>query len=1128
MTGSRILKSSKAMNSRKPVRPSSIPFVLLLSCFFLSGAAGLMYEVLWVRMIDKVIGSAPFAVATVLSVFMGGLALGSFLAGRVIDRVTSKRKLLSLYGWLEFAIGVYAMLLPLIITALEPLYRVAYNNLFSHFWLYQVFTFLGCLLLLLLPTSLMGVTLPVLCRFYVTHLDHLGTRTGRLYGVNTFGAALGCVLCGFVLISRLGVWGTLLVAVLINFFIGASCLLVSTRRAGFLVLEVVPSRRGETGCKSKSPAAFYDAKTAWALRMFAVSGCSAMAYQVFWTRLLGLLLGPTTYSFTLVVSTFIIGLAAGSILFGRLADRTRNVFLMLALTQILAAVFALAVSQFLGNSQFFFSKLISTFQESFGTMTAVQSVTLFAVLLGPTVFLGASFPLVTRIYARSLPLLGGTIGTAYAINTVGAIVGSFVAGFILIPVVGKENGLRLVIALQFVIALAALIRVGLEPRMKSVLWVAGTSMTVLGALLLSHYPSWDRNVLSRGWYRNFRDIQNDLDRATWLDALFRGPAFLARERKGLEVVFYGDGIGGFTTVEKETTSLGIDEYALYNSGKPDASSHGDRSTQTLSGHLPLLFHPNPEKVMVLGLASGMTPGEVLHHPVKQLDVLEINEQVVEACRLFFTPWNNGCLSNPRVRLIVQDGRNHLALTREKYDVIISEPSNPWMSGLANLYTLDFFRLVRARLKDGGIFAQWIQSYEMDWDTFALLGRSFREAFPEGVLMKTGPGDYLLIGFPDRKNLDWKLAEKNIEYARKSTNASFPDFGFLLHMLITEDLQKLFGTGPLHTDDRPRLEFSAPRQLHERNTRLDEAIAARRRLSPETRNLLEVKSNLNTLLDLVEFAASANVPLFSVLNQEDLSASGRDRYMNIVRSYCSRVLVPSFHIFSEPEAKRECAAIQVNGMRRRLALDDSRPDDHYNLSLALIAAGQQEEALRELRITVSLDPFHEDAHTAMGLLLAESGKMEEAAGIFARVAEISPRDARAYTNMGIAEARLGNRGEAIRHFSTALRLAPDSLAALNELGLALMEEGKIDEAIGNFSAALRVDSQDAESHNNLATALYRKGELERAARHFSEALRISPRNRNVRYNLERVTSMLRSGREDQVRPSVGPQLIDSSF
>lgn len=647
-------------------------FWLVPGCFFLSGAAGLIYEVLWVRMIDKVIGSAPFAVATVLSVIMGGLALGSWAVGRYINQLSSKRALLALYGKLEIAIGIYALFLPFLIKTATPFYTAAYNFLFEYFWFYQFFAFLGASVLLIVPATLMGGTMPVLCQFYISRIDHLGTRTGQLYGLNTIGAAFGAMLCGFVLISSLGVQKTLYVAAGLNFFVGFLCIMVSRQKERYFssTSDVsLPIKKAE---RLKKPAnsqntTISESILTWSLWLFAVSGFCAMAYQVFWTRLITLLIGPTTYSFTLVVSTFIIGLSTGSIVFGRLGDKIKGGFLLLVLTQIAASGSALLVSHFLGNSQFLFSKLIYTFQDKFGTMILVQSLVLFAILIGPTFFLGAAFPLVSRIYARSLSMLGKSIGVAYAVNTIGAILGSFVAGFILIPFVGKEIGLKLVVLFQFITAFSAYAHckfMGHFGQSKNRLrWISVSALAVAAMFLISHYPCWNRNVLSRGWYRNFHDIQVILERTSWLDALKLGPDLLAQQQANLELVYYGDGIGGFTTVEKETISIGTVEYALNNSGKPDASSHGDRLTQTLSGHFPMLFHSDPQKTMVIGLASGMTIGEILLYPIKQVDVLEINNQVVKACQLFFTPFNNNCLNDPRTRLVVQDGRNHLALTR---------------------------------------------------------------------------------------------------------------------------------------------------------------------------------------------------------------------------------------------------------------------------------------------------------------------------------------------------------------------------------------------------------------------------------------------------------------------------------
>ncbi len=1074
---------------------------VVLACFLVSGAAGLVYQTLWVRMIDKVVGSAPFAVAAVVSAFMGGLALGSWAAGRTIDRWTERGKLLTLYGAIEVGIGLYALCFETLATACKPLYVMAYAHLWPHPWAYALFTFAGCFLLLLVPTTLMGATLPVLCRCYVTRLDALGTRAGALYSLNTIGAAAGALLCGFVLLPRLGVSGTLYAAVAANLVIGVCCLLLARGNdstAAPIPPGVVKPQSGKAATQTDRTR---DPVRIWALTVFAVSGFCAMACEVFWTRLIGLIIGPTVYAFSVVVATFIIGLAAGGMLFGWLADRLNRDLTLLHVTQLSAALLSLGVSQLLGDSQFFFAKVIQSLQHDYTRLMQCQALLLFVLLLGPTLCWGAAFPLVNRIGARGLSTLGRSIGGAYAVNTIGAILGAFGAGFILIPLVGKETGLRLTIGLQC--AIAGLGRL-IQSRNARRPWagrLAAATILLSPLPIAWHFPDWPPGLLSRGWYRDFGALQDTLARTGWWAALRQGKSLLAHQRRGQEVVFQGEGVGGFTTVERETTSMGTVEWAMFNSGKADASSHGDRSTQTLSGHLPLLFHPGARNVMVLGLASGMTSGEVLLYPVERLDILEINAQVVEACRRFFAPFNRDCLNDPRTRLIVQDGRNHLALTGERYDVIISEPSNPWMAGLANLYTLEFFQLVRQRLTDLGIFAQWIQAYEMDWETFNLLGRTFAAVFGDGALFKVGPGDYLLLGFANRGGLDWDTARNNLAFAQRSGHMVLRDIASLAHLVVTEDLPHLFDPGPLHTDDRPRLEYAAPRRLYAGGLDLEIAAADRLRLTADTQALLTGHDRVEDLLNLIELGASIHLPLFARLDPSGLDEDRQARYMNIVTNYCTATLVPSFRVLGNDRAKQACAELQIQGIERHLARGHGRPADHYNLGLSLAAAGRIDDAVNAFNTAIRLDTNHREAHTALGLIAAQGGRFADALPHLRKAAALAPNRADAHKNLGMAEARACNPAAAAQHLSAALRLAPDDVVALNELGLVRLQQGQTAEAHASFSAALNIDAGNAEAHHNLGMLFLLQRKPEQSIPHFQTALRLRPDNAAARRNLQ---------------------------
>jgi spermidine synthase len=816
--------------------------------------------------------------------------------------------------------------------------------------------------------------------------------------------------------------------------------------------------------------------------------------------LLGLTIGPTTYSFTLVVSTFIVGLALGNILFGWLADRVKGPFQLLVITQVCAACLALVVSQFLGNSQFFFSKLIYNFQGDFGERILVQSVVLFFVLVGPTVFLGATFPLVNRIYARSLPDIGRSIGTAYAVNTIGAILGSFVAGFILIPLLGKENGLRMTAGIQLLISVPALAYLSFRTGERFRASLTGLISLSIGLILIINFPSWDHKILSRGWYYRPDSITQYFSTTSWFEAIWEGNSKIAEQEADTDVVFYGDGIGGFTTVRKWISPTGTANYYLVNSGKTDASSHSDRLTQALSAHVPLLFHPNPEKVMILGLASGMTAGEALLYPVRQLDLLEINDQVIKAAE-FFTPWNNGCLTDPKSRIIVQDGRNHLELTDEKYDVIISEPSNPWMAGLANLFTLDYFKTVKGRLNGNGIFIQWTNAYDMDWNSFSMIGRNFAEVFPNGLLIKTiGTSDFLLVGFADKKNLDLKIADKNIVYAKKSKNITIRDPRVIFNLIVTEDLKGFFGSGPLHTDNRPHLEFAAPKNIGMNIETVQERIQHNSRLSEETKEIVELNNNIDRSLDILNLMIVGPSPPFRLVDLKNISPAQQKRYQDILQDYCGNEDVADYGIFPNSDLKKECACLQVVKIREHLALNPEDRYAYYQLGLGLRAMGDADEAIDAFRQAVSLYPSYYAAYIEMGETFTSQGKFAEALDPLYEALRNSPDSAEVHNNIGNALSQLGKLSEAIDQYHKALQINPEFVDAHNNLGILYAGQGRHDEALTHYKKGLEIDPGNADCNVNTGILLVQMDQISASIDYFLEALIIDPNHFLAHYNI----------------------------
>jgi spermidine synthase len=1086
-----------ARATKSPPRPAvsdrlSGLFALVLACFFVSGFTGLIYEILWTRMIEKIIGSSPFAVSIVLTVFMGGLGLGSYLAGRTIDRVKEPLKLVRIYGALELCIGVYGVVLPLLLAAFKPIYAVLYNRLFGHFLVYNALTFVGCAVLLIIPVTCMGATLPILSRFFVTSLSTVGTRVGRLYGLNTIGAAAGSLLCGFWLIELLGVWGTLAVAITLNGTIAAACFLLSARHRGPVE---APEESAAAGGAVSTDAGSQASELGWyALLIFAVSGFCAMAYEVIWIKLLGLIVGPTTYSFTIVLVTFITALALGAMFFGWLGDRVRRAMTLLVATQVAAALFALLFSQLAGNSQIFFAKLIYEFKDRLASLYLVKAGVLFLIMFPATFCLGATFPLVSKIYTTALSRTGRSIGFAYAVNSVGAVLGSFCAGFLLIPLAGKENGLKLVIGLQLLTALFVAARTFGKARVPILRWSPVALAIIVGLGLTSRYPHWDRKMLARGKY--YRADAAVLRSVGWLSALSPGSVHFPGDEEE-ELVYYGDGIGGFTAVLKQD-ALGDTYYSLLNSGKPDASFPWDMATQTLFAHFPMLFHPDPKNVLIVGLASGITAGEVLHYPVEHLDVVDINDKVPAASE-FFRQWNNDVLSDPRTRLIIQDARAHLAMTNRTYDVISSEPSNPWMAGIASLFTRDFFELVKDHLNDGGIFVQFAHGYSMDWNVFAMIGRTFSEVFPNSILVNTNPsgkgGDYLLIGTKGEGKMDENVAARRLKYAQLSKNITLLDHRLFYNLILSEDLKRLFGEGPVHTENRPYLEFAAPRLLYIDDPAIRRNISDGQWLSDGTREITRRnKDDIDTQIDFAAYALSVHSPEFAFQNNVDLSAATpdqRERFSELLVDYCGNNTDRGVFSLKDGEIRERCASAQAQTLEKRMApAKDKAP---YLKRLAEISSyrGELDRAVDYYSEALSLSPNDVEAHTNLGVVLANQGKYAEAVDQHLKAIKLAPEAPRSYNNLGWTLALQGKTAEAIKSFSEALKRDPDFADAEYNMGNALASQGNLNDAAAHFASAIRLNPDFAEAYNNLGNVYLSQAKFDDAIAQYKAALRIKP-------------------------------------
>jgi spermidine synthase len=785
---------------------------VILACFFLSGASGLILEMLWTRMLTLVFGSTTLAVSTVLTAFMGGLGLGSYLAGRFADRL---RAPVRAYAAVEASIGVYALLVPLVVSLYPGLNRWLWSAFGDRYALLSLLRFVASAGLLIVPTTLMGATLPLLARHFVQHpweLRRVGLRIGTLYATNLFGAVAGSFFAGFVFLPHFGLRWTNATAAAFNLTLAAA-ILIARRLPAMAAAPATASmdelldRAAETGdidadvARALPPAPVIDARARRAaLGAFAVSGATAMTLQVLWTRALAVLIGSSIFSFTIILLAFLVGLGVGSAIFGRLSQRTAHPVRWLAGLHLGIGA-AVGVSYLLTDKiPYVFTWLLQSSGFGVDTILVCQFVLACITVLPATVLMGGVFPLTMRIAAGRLDAVGRDVGNAYALNTCGAILGSFLSGFVVLPHLGLQRGIY--VAVTVGLALAALlfaVAPGL-PRARRAMGVgAAFGLAVLGLLL----PRWDLVSFSSGFFRV----------SIAREYIYR--KINKREWKNPKLVFYEDGVATTVTVDQWGKT-----YSLKNNGKVDASNDGDMATQIIVGLLPLLLYRGeaPPRVALVGYGSGVTAGAITQYPIKSLEVVELEPAIYHAAR-FFGNDNHRPLEDPRVTAHVGDGRNFLTQRTDKFDVIVSQPSNPWLTGVSNLFTREYFRDIKTRLGPGGLFCQWAQLYEMAPWNIKTIYRTMREAFPYVYVFAAEDlsSDTILIGSMTPIHLDIDVLERAFRDPRTRAEAhraglESPHDVVAYLLLGPEELESFTAGSPDNTDDNARIEFAAPRDL----------------------------------------------------------------------------------------------------------------------------------------------------------------------------------------------------------------------------------------------------------------------------------------------------------------------------
>jgi predicted membrane-bound spermidine synthase len=765
--------------------------ILLWACVFASGFSGLVYEVVWARYLSILFGNTTYAYTVVLATFMGGLALGALVLGRLADAAREK---LLLYAAAEMGIAISCAMTPRIFAAARGLYPAAATRYPPHSVPMAAVMFAVGASIMLLPAALMGGTVPILSAATTRARAARGKAIARLYCCNSLGAALGALACGYLFIGRFGLGLTIVMASGINLLAGATAL-------GMRVLggAPTPSEWGDDGAAGGGGDGGYaGAPEAIALCALFVSGAATMLYELVWARLFSIVLGSSTYSFSATLAAFISGITLGAYIVARFPPREGAALRLFAACEACAGACIAAAAPFYAHLPRLFlllSRMLSRRPEAFILHEGAKLVLCLLVMLPPTVFLGMTLPLGGIVVARRRALFGRKVGAAFAFNAAGNILGAAAAGLLLIPLAGMQSALKAGVALN--LALAAILACadrGISPPWKAA-FSAACAAACAAALLLP--PAWNRLWFTLQAYRPRRSA--GALSASWM-------------ADGRRILYDRDGPNAsVAVVEHEGYRF------LFINGKADASTRHDMPTQVLLAALPLALAPSAREVLVIGLGSGVTAGAALLFPVDGVDIVEISPEVVEAAA-YFSDENRGVLNDPRARVAVEDARTFMRRAGRRYDLIVSEPSNPWMSGVGDLFSIEHFGACLGALREGGAMAQWIHTYEMDDDTFKIVVKTFCSVFPEASLWETGGNNVLLLGTRRGLRPDFASSERLIAsppLARELARWGVADMFTLLSLQIASDAAI---RGSVHSERTvnsvyaPVVEYRAPRAL----------------------------------------------------------------------------------------------------------------------------------------------------------------------------------------------------------------------------------------------------------------------------------------------------------------------------
>jgi len=1069
----------------------------ILLIFFISGFTGLVYEVVWIRLFGLIFGNTTLAISAVLSAYMLGLALGSKIIGRLTDRMTRHIKI---YALLEVGIGVTAILILLLQSAVGQIFSFIYFYLQDSTFLFRVIQFIIAFILMLPATLFMGGTFPLLAHVIVKNESDLGCGIGTLYSINTLGAVAGSFVTGFFLIRILGVSQTVYLSALLNFLIALSAFGLyrfSVKSEAVRFNETSPPLVDTTARRVKI--------VIWVM---AISGFASLSYEVLWTRVLVFVLTNSVFAFSVMLTTFLFGIGLGGFFGGKWSDKVKRQMSFLGIVEFAIGLSGFFAGVVLVNLGWIHNNIFSIGPKtSWWDWNGIRFLEAFFVMFVPAFFMGVSFPVAARIAIPQLKKIGSGLGRIYFYNTLGGVVGSFTAGVIFISLIGTHFTLILMVMINIFLGLY-LIRIEHKVISKQLLY-----FLFLPAFLLLFIVT-------------VKILPSKLFTVAY-----------SHVEKGAKLIDYREGIEGTVTVHETLPPFErvrrIDVDGLNVAG----SSFMLRTLQILQGQLPFLVKPDAESVVQIGFGTGQTSHSVLLHHIEKFNLAEISKDVLELSDIYFRDLNHGVINNPNFNYRILDGRNYIKYTRNRFDIIMNDANYAVATSSANLFTKEHFENCRRKLTPGGILSTWM-TVDLDPGDFAIVLKTFQSVFPYCTLWMA-PNcinkQVVLIGSTKPLKIDFLKAQKMFndpEIKKDLSSVNINSVYDLLSCLILDSagIKSISEKAMVNSDNHPVLEFSQ-KGVRSRDMCSYQNIGKIIIRRPDIKSILtnlpdssderkKVEEKLNRYWYASDLFFKSILKGYQGQPSEALETlikgSKTIPESNLAAYFFQETDRLTNEFTLEAQKNPHNLNAQLNLVQHKMGL--SRFDEALN-DLKRIMARYRENALIDYEMTryyfntSNLDSaefyirraldFNSEV-AAFWYLLGEIKRREncpvEALEFLEKSLQIDPRMYQSYNSIAAIYRDKYKYQEAVKSYKASLSIVEYQPGVTADMAYCYLRLGEIPEAINFYKKAIYSGLNNSESFFQMGNAYYLKGDFSKAVKFFQKALFYDSTNAEIFYNL----------------------------